>query len=335
MFRARIGLLWLLGAGFFVSSSFSGFAFALEYDGVGGQPAYFRSDVPKSKHIFLHTLSPGQVQEEGIIVHNLDSSGSDKVILIHGVDTVHSSGGGVACAQVLDTQDEVGSWIAFETNEVIIPALGKEKVPFTITVPEGVSAGEYNGCVVIQEKKDVQGSGLSLSTRVGLRVAITVPGVLHREIVAPSVVMHTQDDGDFSFQVSGTNTGNVSVTTEVSLKTRSLATGLLVSEQGGGYPIYRGKTQRWNFVLEKPFWGGPYLVTTQISYGSSDDSVYDVVLKASNIFLFVLPAPLAIGIEVGVLFLIIISLILLRRRRRARRARSRGAARTTKVGRGE
>ena len=316
--------VWLSGTLLLATLTLCNTVFAISYGGVGGQPAHFRPEVPKSKNIFIHTLVPGQVQEEGIIVHNLDPSGLDKVIAIHGVDTINSSGGSVACAQVLDEQKEVGTWIALEKNEITLSAQQKEEIPFTITVPEGIPAGEYNGCIVIQEIKSEERSGLSLSTRVGLRVALTVPGVLHREIVEPSVVMSIREDGGFAFQVSGRNTGNVSVLTDVSLKARSLLTGLLVFEQGGGYPVYRGKTQQWNFVFEKPFWGGPYLVTTQLSYDSDESGDNDVVLSAPNIFLFVVPAPLAIAIESGViLFLILLLIFLRRRRRRKQRAKHR------------
>ena len=301
------------------------FVSALAYGGVGGQPAYYRSEEPKSKNIFVHTLVPGQVQAEGVVLYNMSSSGDEKVILVSAVDTVHSSDGGVACAQVQDIQKRVGTWITLEKNEVVLPPEAEEMVPFTITVPENVVPGEYNGCIVIEEQQqEERGAGLSLSTRIGLRVALTVPGALQREIVEPTVVMSTLEDGGYTFQISGRNTGNVSVDTNLALTVRSLMTGLVYARQGGGYPVYREKTQRWNFGIEKPFWGGPYLVTTTLSYDSTADGVYDVVLKAPNIFLLVMPDSLALGIEIGVIFLLVFSFFMYRSRRRRRMAQKKG-----------
>ena len=308
---ALVFVLFLL-----LNSFLPGELFAIEYGGVGGQPAQFRAEEPKSKNIFIHTVQPGQTLQESIIVYNLDGEGEEKTLEIQGVDAIHSSGGGVACAQALDEQKEVGTWIALEKTEVQLAASQRETIPFTISAPEEIEAGEYNGCIVIKEQKNEGGTGLSLSTRVGIRVALTIPGELRREIVEPTIVRSIRENGDFIFQISGRNTGNVSVDTTVSLKLRSLATGVLLLEQGGGYPVYRGKTQQWNFDVKKPFWGGPYVVSTSLSYDPKNGGEA-IVLKAPKIFLFILPHPIALVIEGLVLVALLCSFILWRRKKRS------------------
>ncbi|MCY4577303.1 MAG: hypothetical protein OXB96_02655 [Candidatus Kaiserbacteria bacterium] len=290
---------------------------AIEYGGIGGQPAYPRAGVPQSTSKFLHTLKSGEVAQEGVMV--LNTADVSKTIVVRGVGVVGSSDGGLACAQAGDIITGVGTWITLEESEVYLAVGSSEIVPFTITVPAGMKPGEYNGCVVIEEKKEGDGeknTGFSLSTRIGIRVQITVPGDFAREITDPLVAMAVREDGGFQFKVSARNDGNVSIDTNIVLTMRSLMAGFLHAKRGGVYPIYPSRWSELNFTIAEPFWGGPYLTRIGFSYDRDGDGVRETTLRAPSIFTLVMPHPLALSIELGVLVGLIVFFVTTRRRRR-------------------
>ncbi len=76
---------------------------------------------------------------------------------------------------------KVGSWIELEKNEITLGPKERKTIPFTLTLPEEkIDVGEHAGGILIESKPkkdplDGEG-GVALSTRVGVRVYITVPG---------------------------------------------------------------------------------------------------------------------------------------------------------------
>jgi hypothetical protein len=133
----------------FVSVSFVA---AIEYGGFGGRPAYPRPDNPRTESIFIHTLEPGSVKEDGLLAIN--NSEEKKTVIIYAADYTPSTGGSFACKQFDEAKTDVGSWIILEKTEVTLEPQTKELVPFKITVPENADTGEHNGCILIQEKKE-------------------------------------------------------------------------------------------------------------------------------------------------------------------------------------
>ena len=293
---------------------------AVEYAGIGGYPAYPRPDQPRSESIFIHTLEPDAVREEGVQVSN--STDTEKTILVNAVDSIRPAGGGFACAHRDNEVRKVGTWIAMETTEIVIAPGNTELVPFTITVPADARSGEHNACIIIEEKpSDTPGEGLTLSTRVGIRVLLTVPGDLVRELTNPQSTVATNDDGTYTFRTSVTNTGTTSVETDVAVRVRSLLFGLLYEKAGGIFQAFQDTDSEWNFGIDKPFWGGPYLVKTEFAYDTDGDGTRETTLKTPSTFLFVLPHTTALIIEIAVLFGILAAAVLLIRRRNKRRYR--------------
>ena len=306
--------------GFFVAN-----AHAIEAGGVGGHPANPRPDVPRSERHFIHTLNAGDEQQEEILVVN--SVTEEKTVLVDAVDGALASGGVATCAQKLDVQKSVGTWITLEENELVLEANSTQKVPFTIQVPEDTVPGEYNGCIVIQEKKEntEKGGGITFSTRIGVRVIITVPGQFVRELSNPTVDLIIKEDGNYLFKTSVENNGTVSIDADIDVVIKSLF-GIVYEEFGTTLPILRETKADWNPDINKPFWGGPYWVSTTFSYDSTGDGINDVTQTIPDIYLLVVPDTRAIAIEVGAVLAIIILLIMLMRRsgrkRRVRRNNS-------------
>lgn len=301
-----------------------GNVFAIEFSGFGGRPANPRSDNPRSDSIFVHTLSPGDVKKEGVIVIN--NSTEKKKILIYAVDSTPSTDGAFACAQASADRAGVGSWINLEKSEVTLKPGLTEVVPFTITVPQNTEVGEHNGCVVTQAKIEdtKEKSGVNLSFRTGLRVAITIPGNIVRELKITDFYVIKRGDGSVLLHPEVKNLGNVSIDADVRVSTKSFL-GFSVNEQGGEFPILRGDTSAWNFELKKPFWGGWYRSSVVVEYDKSLKASIGIEsgqeltrLQGPTRWFFTFPSAVGLLIESGILllFAFIVFLTWLKRKRK-------------------
>ncbi|MBU1323206.1 LysM peptidoglycan-binding domain-containing protein [Patescibacteria group bacterium] len=288
---------------------FANSALAVEYGGMGGRPAYPRSDNPRTESIFVHTLEPGAVQEEGVLLVN--NTEEQKTLQVYAVDSMVSSGGAFACRQMTEPKKDVGVWIELEKSEVTLDSGTSEIVPFTITVPQNAGVGEHNGCIVIQEKKEkVEGqTGMTLSFRTGLRVAITIPGEIIRELEIVGFNIEPQKDGGFLLHPQVKNLGNVSIDADVQVVTRYFF-GLTLIEHGGQFPVLRGEVSDWNFELKKPFWGGWYRSSFALEYGEDleteigKETGQKIRLEGPSVWFFSAPKPVALAIEIIVLLLL-------------------------------
>lgn len=292
---------------------------AVQYRGVGGRPAYPRADNPRTDSIFVHILEAGDQQKDGIRVINNDQE--TKTLLVYPADSTPSSSGGFACKQLLDTQTGVGSWIELEKTEVTLEPGTNEVIDFTITVPENVDVGENNGCILVQEKDDEEvdedrPAGMHLSFRTGLRVAITVPGELRRELsLAGLTVERRANQPGFLYRAKIENKGNVSTDADIQLVTKNLF-GKTIQEHGGEYTILRGDVSELNFEMERPFWGGWYKVTQSVEYDPNPDAEIGTesgereTLTDEPVMYFSMPHRNALLIELAVV-LVIVSLIVI------------------------
>lgn len=291
---------------------------AIEYGGFGGRPAYPRTDNPSTESIFIHTLEPGAVQQEGVQVIN--NTASQKTVMVYAADSTPSTGGGFACRQFVESKDDVGGWIALEKSELTLEPGTNEMIPFTITVPQTAGVGEHNGCILIQEKKaSIEGqSGASISVRTGMRVAITIPGEIIRklEIVGFDVVPGATG---FSLMSKVKNSGNVSTDANISVVT-SYFFGTVLGTNDAKNTVLRGETADWNFEREKPFWGGWYYSNLVVEYDEAPGSeVKDGVksdamivrLEGTPVWFFSWPTLTALIIEVVILLAFILIILLL------------------------
>ena len=263
-------------------------ALAIEYSGIGGKPAFPRKDNPRTDSIFVHTLKPGQVQDEGVrIINNTDSI---KTLLVYVTDSTPSTGGAFACKQQGEPRTDVGEWITLEKDRVTLGPRSNTVVPFTITIPGNASVGEHNGCVLIQSVSDdvsARIGGASIQVRTGLRVAITVPGKIKRKLVNAGVRYDksTGEKGKLVSVLNVTNEGNVSIDTDVSVSLKSVFSFRKnpLDSVSGQYPVLRGEVTTWRLNLTKPSWGGWYYFDSVMSYNQDSNAVLGVEADSSRV----------------------------------------------------
>ena len=297
--KASLGVV--LACCIFIFAFLTANVFAVESGGIGGRPANPRIDNPRSQSIFVYELEAGKTITDQIQVVN-NSSGS-KNIAIYPVDSQISSGGAFACAQKADKPHEVGTWIKLEKDAVRLDSTKDEKVNFTVSVPKDTPAGEYNGCIVIQDtgaRPVSQGNGITLSFRSAIRVAITVPGDIKKGLFFKGVDV-AKEGKKLKLSAYLRNNGNVSLDSDINVNVKTII-GTIDKKAGGTFPILRSQESRFNFEADKPFWGGIYVIQGDAKYNSDpsksigEEGKQDTVHSAKK-YIWVNPDPLALVIE--------------------------------------
>lgn len=298
---------------------------AVEYGGLGGVPANPDPNNDRTKSIFIYRLSPSQSKQDGVRVVN--NSNETKTIELYSTDSELASGGSFACKQKDNDKKNVGSWIRLNKNKVILAPTASEVVTFSVNVPGETSVGEHNGCLVIQEynKSPVNsGTGVQLSFRSAIRVAVTVPGEIKKDAEFNNILIKKEAQ-KYILTAQLYNKGNVSLDTDVQV---SVKNGLnrKVYQNGGVYPLLAQKQPvELNFEFPRPFWGGWYRIVGTADYNGDPNAALgsegtkNIRKKAPSKTLFVPPKPVAAVIESLLLLLLLILLFLIYRRLRNRK----------------
>lgn len=284
---------------------------AVEYGGVGGIPAYPREDNPRTESIFVYENAPGSIVNDGVVVVN--NSDEKKTVRVYATDTTPSSGGGFACKQYLEEVTEEGLWFELEQDEVILEAKTNVIVPFTVTIPNDVTVGEHNACIVIQEKKpDSTSDGVNLSFRAAIRAMVTVPGDIIRKLAISNFSFEKIGEGKNALNLILSNTGNVSLDTNIKILAKNILTSDLLCSSQGEYSILHNTAQEFNYDLENNIWGGIYRATAEVTYnGNSGDETL-----TSDLLFFIMPSLYVTGLYLITLIVIVAILVLMISRKR-------------------
>lgn len=299
--------------------------FAIEYGGIGGKPANPDPSNPRTKSIFIFTLSGGESDEDEVLIIN--NTKERKTLLVYATDSQKSTDGSFACEQFSDEKQGVGAWIKLEKSEVTLEPSTNIKVPFTIEIPDNVDVGELNGCILIQEKKDApsqDASGLSLSFRTGLRVVVTVPGEQVRDLIIKN--FSAQFDGNLiKTKMDVENTGNVSIDSNIKINIRSVF-GAQVEEISNEFPILRGETSVYNIEIQRPFWGGFFTLTPSVEFDNSQEAQVGIRNEESlkeisfqPVTIFIMPDTTALIVEIVIFLTIFGTMFILFKRLSKRR----------------
>lgn len=213
---------------------------------------------------------------------------------------------------VSDKDELEGSTDPLQPVVLTIDPGNKILLPFTIAVPDTAGVGEHNGCILIQEKKDAGGTdqGIAISTRTGIRVAVTVPGDVVRVLRILKFDVLRRAQGDKIIHPVVRNDGNVSIDADVRVITANLF-GRELIRHGGEYAILRETTSEWNFELPKTFWGGWYHSTLTVAYDASSNAelgkaaAKQTVLTGPTVGFFLMPSLAAWAIYAAILALLL------------------------------
>lgn len=258
-------------------------AAAVSNGGIGGRPANPDPQNPRSGSIFIYNLDKGAEKDDAVYVVN--NTTETQRIELYVVDGTISSDGAFTCKQRSEEVTDAGGWATLAKQEVTLGSMQTEKVGMTVRIPRNVEVGEHNACVVFQRKNDPgeTSGGVRVQTRQAVRLAVTIPGKLHRDVTLHDFSLVTSPVGR-QYHVTVRNVGNVSVDADVRIKVRDAfgrninlsKDGKMADSLGGMYtvvPDFSSKKGVNNLELNFEenttfFWGGFYTAQASAQYNS-------------------------------------------------------------------
>lgn len=292
---------------------------------IGIAPANPKVGNLRSRSIFIHTLKGGETVEDGVRVFNYTKE--PRTVKIDAVDSVAAVDGSFSCKQNSEKKTDVGQWIQLSQNEVVVQPGESEAVSFTITVPKDAGPGEHGACITAQDTKNTgskKEGGIALGFRNAIRVAITVPGKIVKQLTIQKVEIDRNEKGNYTVSPVSKNTGNVSLDVTTRVQLRSVF-GQETPVQKATYPVIAGATTGWAFEFKRPFWGGVYKAQTSIAYdsdtntGIGDATGQERKVRAASGYFIMMPTWQALAVEIAVPFVLIFALITFLYRRKLRR----------------
>lgn len=161
------------------------------------------------------TLDPGDVRQFSVTVENLKNTEQTYYLFTRNIKGVEAGGIPVFAADNLErTGLELADWITLPTSEITIPGNGKEKIEFTITVPEQAAPGGHFGGVFISvDPPKIEASGAAVGYQVANIINIRVSGEAVEQAsirqFSTSKFLYGSQNVEFSVRIQ--NEGNVLV----------------------------------------------------------------------------------------------------------------------------
>lgn len=168
---------------------------------------------PRSQSWFIYSFGSGSSHQDKVSVKN--ESSEVRTLVLYPVDAYTTPQGGFALRNANDPKEHIGKWIELETNTVTLKPGEEKDIAFQYSVSTNAEPGEYAGGIIAQDSQLIQGKGISVVKRVGVRVYHTIPGERNEKLSFISLQMKREKATRW-FEVTVENIGNVSL--PVSLK---------------------------------------------------------------------------------------------------------------------
>lgn len=161
---------------------------------------------------FGYGVNPGGRIEDAMVVAN---RGKDPLTL-----AVYAADGFTTDAGQLDllTKDKksvgVGAWVHADRDSVVVRPGRTVRVPFTVSVPDNATPGDYVGGILTSLKQSDDAAGINVDRRLGIRVKLRVSGELKPRLEIEDLkvrydgTLNPFGQGDATVSYTIHNTGN-------------------------------------------------------------------------------------------------------------------------------
>jgi dihydroorotate oxidase B, electron transfer subunit len=283
--------------------------------GIGGRPANPDPNNPRTQSIFIYNLSGGAAKSDQLHLQNgLDEKAT---VEVYAVDGTVTATGDMTCKQKAEDKVDAGKWVNIPKQEITLEAKESKLVDFMVKVPSKVDVGEHNACIVVQRKntQPVATGGVQIQTRQAIRMAIVVPGDIHRDVTIDKFDIKNEN-GSQLYEIALKNSGNVSADVDIKLVVKDAA-GNVVYKNGGVNATIANEIRQFRYESKlAPFWGGRYKAELSISYkkkagewgiGQNQSELITKDIEPKELFFW--PSIMALAIIGGALLLVILLLI--------------------------
>ena len=307
--------------------------------GIGSRPAHPDPSNPRTQSIFIYKLAHSETRRDQLRIDN--GLGEQAEIEVYAVDGIVTTTGDMTCKQRVEPKTGAGAWVKLAQNQVTLAPGTSTLVDFNVAVPRTADVGEHNACLVVQRKTAPQQAtgGVQLQTRQAVRMAIVIPGNIHRNVAIDRFAATHTDATKQAYTIALKNTGNVSADVRTTLTVKDMM-GNVVYHNGGDYAAIANETRQLTYTSKlQPFWGGVYRAQATITY-TKKAGEFGVSAKASDLttkqseevelfFWPTLGAWLVLGGGVVVLGIVVWRVIVMAKRRTQHTVRRRARVHTT------
>ncbi|WP_144679407.1 DUF916 domain-containing protein [Cellulosimicrobium sp. TH-20] len=158
---------------------------------------------------FAYSLAPGGSLRDSLVVSN--HGDTPLALAVYAADGFLTDDGTLDLLPAGEESTALGSWIALDQAEVEIPPQERVEVPFTVTVPDDATPGDY-AAGVVSSLVVVAEDGVTTDRRLGSRVHLRVQGELAPALAVDDVRLAY--DGTLNPFAPGSATVTFTVTNE-------------------------------------------------------------------------------------------------------------------------
>ena len=163
---------------------------------------------------YAYALEPGGRLSDALIVSNYDDE--EQTFRVYGSDGFVTEAGQLDLLPAAEPSTQLGSWIAFEAPDVVVPAGESVQVPFEIEVPADAVPGDYAAGVVSSILVEGE-TGVSVDRRLGSRMYLRVGGDLAPRLSVDGLAVSYEGGwnpfapGSATLDYTVTNAGNTRI----------------------------------------------------------------------------------------------------------------------------
>ena len=139
---------------------------------IGVSPTRFDDKEPLSKSWFIEQLNPGdEVEREYSVFNYMDS---EQKVNLFANDATQTQDGNFTYQQNYEQSNLVGKWVTIQEKDVTISSKSQKNFKFKLKIPAGTPNGEYAGVISAQLPGVKNEEGVTIESRIGTRLYITV-----------------------------------------------------------------------------------------------------------------------------------------------------------------
>jgi hypothetical protein len=169
-----------------------------------------------------YAIDPGATVSDALVISNHDTEPLD--LDLYGADGFTAKSGQLdAVTRDVDSA-AVGAWVSFAAGHIQIAPGASVEAPFTLSIPENATPGDYAGAVITSLVEPSQTEGISVDRRLGIRIHLRVGGELEPALALDDVRVDYAGSvnpfaaGEASVSYTVRNTGNAQLTAGQSVR---------------------------------------------------------------------------------------------------------------------
>jgi len=170
------------------------------------------NDYGAERSSFSYTVNPGATVEDALVVTNHGDQALD--LDVYAADGYTTDSGQFDLLVAGAESATVGAWTELKSDSITVAPGESVDVPFSLTVPDNATPGDYAGGIVSSLTEEVQENGISVDRRLGIKMSLRVGGELTPSMAIENVNvawnggLNPVAGGDATVSYTIHNTGN-------------------------------------------------------------------------------------------------------------------------------